>query len=217
MRILLAEDNEMIGSAIKAALEKEKYVVDWMTDGEMCEMAIDSASFDILILDVNLPKKTGLEVLKSIRLKKNNLPVLILTARNSTTQKIEGLDLGADDYLTKPFDLSELFARVRCLVRRSNGIATPVLSVKNIKLDVVRHSALKDEKALDLSPKEFSILKLLMENCGKAVSKSRLENLLYSWDDGAQSNTIEVHIHNLRKKIGNDFIKTVRGFGYILE
>lgn len=216
MRILLAEDDFMLGKAIKNALENNNHIVDWMTDGEMCETAIETGDFQIIILDINLPKKSGLEILKNLRLKKNRIPVLILTARNSVPQKIEGLDAGADDYLTKPFDLDELFARIRSLVRRSNGIAEPVLTFESICLDPARHSVTKENSPLDLSPKEYAILKLLLENAGKTVTKSRLENLLYSWDDAIESNTIQVHIHNLRKKIGQELIKTIRGVGYLI-
>ncbi len=217
MRILLAEDDAMIGKAIKNALENDNHVVDWMADGDLCEAALDTAEFGIIILDINLPKKSGLEILKNLRRKKNRTPVLILTARNSVSQKIEGLDLGADDYLTKPFDLDELFARIRSLVRRSHGIADPVLSCGEIMLDVAKHLVTKNQIKIDLSPKEFAILKLLLENAKKVVSRTRLEDLLYSWDDAVESNTIEVHIHNLRKKVGQNFIKTVRGAGYLAE
>jgi two-component system response regulator QseB len=217
MRILLVEDDSMIGKSIKNALEDRNNVVDWMIDAESCEVALSTTKFEIIILDINLPDKSGLEILSKLRLEKNSTPVLILSARSAVSQKIEGLDLGADDYLTKPFDLSELFARIRSLVRRSNGIATPFLSCKSIILDPARHLITKDGIRIDGSPKEFAILKLLMENLGKTISKSRLKNLLYSWDDDVESNTIEVHIHNLRKKVGQNFIKTVRGVGYLIE
>jgi two-component system response regulator QseB len=217
MRILLAEDDLMIGKTIKNALASEGNVVDWVTDGDSCESAIKTTQFAIIILDINLPQKSGLEILKNLRLKKNRTPVLILTARNSITQKVEGLDFGADDYLTKPFDLEELFARIRSLVRRSSGVAEPVLTCGEISLDPAKHLVLKASQKIDLSPKEFAILKLLIENAEKTVSKSRLEDLLYSWDSHVESNAIEVHIHNLRKKVGSDFVKTIRGVGYLVS
>ena len=216
MRILVVEDDPMLGKAIKNALENENNVVDLVTDGESCESALVTASFEIVILDINLPDKSGLEVLKKLRAEKNPIPVLILTARSAILQKIEGLDFGADDYLTKPFDLAELLARIRSLTRRSKGIAEPIFSYDDIKLNPANHSVSKAGEALDLSPKEFAILKMLLENIGKTVSKSRLEDLLYSWDDAIESNTIEVHIHYLRKKIGYNFIKTLRGVGYLI-
>jgi two-component system response regulator QseB len=216
MRILLVEDDAMIGKTIKNALENSHNVVDWVLDGESAESALSTTQFDIIILDINLPKKSGLEVLKDLRLRKNRTPVLILTARNSSQQKVRGLDLGADDYLAKPFDLEELFARIRSLVRRSNSIAEPILTAGDIELDPAKHLVFKEKNKIDLSPKEFAILKLLMENLGKTVSKNRLEDLLYSWDDSVESNTIEVYIHHLRKKIGQNSIKTVRGFGYAI-
>lgn len=217
MRILVVEDDPMLGKAIKNALENENNVVDLVTDGESCESALATASFEIVILDINLPDKSGLEVLKKLRAEKNSIPVLILTARSAILQKIEGLDFGADDYLTKPFDLAELLARIRSLTRRSKGIAEPIFIYDDIKLNPANHSVSKAGEALDLSPKEFAILKMLLENIGKTVSKSRLEDLLYSWDDAIESNTIEVHIHYLRKKIGQNFIKTLRGVGYLIE
>lgn len=214
MRILLVEDDKMLGKAIKDALESENNVVDLVLDADSCEAALKTTDFEIVILDVNLPDKSGLEVLKTLRLKKNSVPVLLLTARSALSQKIEGLDLGADDYLTKPFDLEELFARIRSIARRSKGIASAVISHGNIELNSTSHLVTKDKNPIDLSPKEFSILKLLLENLHKVVSKSRLEDLLYSWDDSIESNVIEVYIHHLRKKLGQDFIKTVRGIGY---
>jgi two-component system response regulator QseB len=216
VRILVVEDDPMLGKAIKNALENESNVVDLVIDGESCESALATASFDIVILDINLPDKSGLEVLKDLRVKKNRIPILVLTARSAISQKIEGLDQGADDYLTKPFDLGELLARIPALVRRSRGIAEPILSHLDIELNCAKHSVTKDGVALEISPKEFAILKMLLENVGKTVSKSRLEDLLYSWDNAIESNTIEVHIHHLRKKIGQNFIKTIRSFGYLV-
>lgn len=214
MRILLVEDDFMIGKSTKKALELNNNVVDLVNDCENAYSAVKTTNFDLIILDLNLPDGSGLEFLSKIRNQKKATPVLILTALSDVSQKIKGLDSGADDYLTKPFDLEELLARIRSLARRSAGISNPILLIKNLKLDPAKHLLTKDEIAIDLSPKEFAILKLLMENQNNVVSKSRLENLLYSWDDSVESNTIEVYIHNLRKKLGAEVIKTVRGIGY---
>lgn len=217
MRILVVEDDPMLGKSIKIALENENNVVDLVIDGDACETALDMAAFDIVILDINLPDKSGLEVLRNLRKKKNRVPVMILTARSAIPQRIEGLDLGADDYLTKPFDLNELIARIRSIVRRSKGIAEENLVHGDVEINLSKHAATMSGKVLDLSPKEFVILKMLIESAGKVVSKSRLEDLLYSWDNSVESNTIEVHVHHLRKKIDQNFIKTIRGVGYIVE
>jgi DNA-binding response OmpR family regulator len=217
MRILLLEDNPMLAKAIKNALENERHVVDLVTDFEECQTALKTTEFEILLLDINLPGKSGLEVLKNLRLNKNPIPVLIITARDSVAQRIEGLDLGADDYLSKPFNLDELFARIRSLVRRSKGISSGTLIYKNIELNPANCSVLVSGKKIDLSVKEFTILEFLLKNVDKIISRSRLEELLYSWDETVESNAVEVHIHHLRKKIDKNLIKTIRGLGYIVE
>jgi two-component system response regulator QseB len=220
MRILLAEDDLMLGKIVKSALEGEGNIVDWVTDGELCEVAITTTNFEILILDISMPKKSGLEILKTLRARrdeKRNLPILILTARDKISQKLEGFNLGADDYLIKPFDLNELLARIKSLVRRSKGIASAVLKVANVELRDASHEVLKGGVKIDFSPREFAILKILMENIGKVISKPSLEESLYSWEDGVESNAIEVHIHNIRKKLGTTFVKTIRGVGYLVE
>ena len=216
MKILLLEDDLMIGKTIKSFLENEKNIVDWVMDAESCEAALATTKFEILLLDIGLPDKSGIEVLKQIRFKKNPIPVLILTAYNSVLQKIEGLDSGADDYLTKPFDLDELMARIRSLVRRNNNITTSAIIYKNIVLDSVSYKVMQDGNLISLTPKEFTILKIFLERIGKVVEKSYLEEILYSWDNAIESNTVEVNIHNLRKKLGKDLIKTIRGVGYVV-
>jgi len=217
MRILLVEDDIMLGKTVKEALEYENHIVDLVEDGQSCESAIATTNFDIILLDINLPDISGLKILKKIRNSKNNIPVLILTARDAINQKIEGLNNGADDYLVKPFDLEELLARINALVRRSKGVASPTIKYQNFELNPIKHRFTKHNKLIELSPKEFVIIKSLMENIGKVISKDHLENILYSWDDSVESNTVEVHIHHLRKKIGNNIIKTIRGIGYIIE
>jgi DNA-binding response OmpR family regulator len=165
-----------------------------------------------------LPGKSGIEILKILRTQKNHTPILILTALNSALQKVTGLDAGADDYLTKPFELDELLARIRSLSRRGKlAINQNILKLRNLSLDSAKHLVILDNKNIDFSVKDFSILKLLLENCGNVVSKIQIENLLYNWDDLIESNTIEVHIHNIRKKIGREFINTIRGVGYQIK
>lgn len=220
MRILLAEDDLMLGKVVKSALENDGNIVDLVVDGELCEAALATTNFDILILDIAMPKKTGIEVLRNLRARgdqKKLLPVLILTARDTISQKLEGFNIGADDYLVKPFDLNELLARIKSLARRSKGLASSTIKISNVELNDSAHEVLQDGKKIDFLPREFSVLKILMENVGKVISKSALEEVLYSWEDAIESNALEVHIHNIRKKLGADFIKTIRGVGYIIE
>lgn len=214
MRILLVEDDDMLGESLKKALERHAYGVDWVQDGESAAMLLYDSPFVAVVLDVNLPKKSGLEVLKELRARKNMTPVLLLTARDLPQQKVEGLDTGADDYLVKPFDLDELMARLRALVRRSAGRAETLLRCGNVELEPAASVVRKGSKPVTMTSKEFRTLKLLMERAGKFVTKSDIEYLLYSADDAAESNTVEVAIYNLRKKLGSEFIQTVRGVGY---
>lgn len=214
MRILLVEDDLMLGKAIKETLENQNYVVDWVVNAELCKLALGNTNFEIVLLDINLPDKSGLEILRDLRLRKNNIPVLVLTSRDGVFQKIEALDMGADDYLSKPFAVEELFARIRSVTRRSKGIAASTITCGNVELDSASFSVKQNNIKITILPKEFNILKILMENSGKVVSKNRLEEILYSWDDSVESNTVEVYIHHLRKKLGKDFIKTIRGVGY---
>lgn len=217
MRILLVEDDLMLGKAVKESLENQNYVVDWVTDSELYELAIRNAKFEILLLDINLPNKSGLEILRELRKQKNEIPVLVLTSRDGVFQKVEALDLGADDYLSKPFIVEELFARIRSLVRRSKGIATATITFGDLELDPASFTVTKNKNKITILPKEFNILKILLESVDKVVSKSRLEDVLYSWDDSVESNTVEVYIHHLRKKLGKDLIQTVRGVGYTIK
>lgn len=216
MRIILVEDDQMLGKAIKSALENEGNVVDWLHDIESCKAALKTTKFEILLLDINLPDGSGLDLVKKLRLQKNNLPILILTARYQLWQKVEGLDLGADDYLAKPFDLEELLARIRSLVRRSKGVSSPIINHKNVTLNPINHSVFLGKNKIEISPKEFQILKMLLENINKVISRVKLEELLYSWEDSVESNAVEVYIHHLRKKLGTNFIATIRGVGYII-
>jgi DNA-binding response OmpR family regulator len=217
MRILLVEDDVDLGSAVKEALEQENNVVDLVTDGQSFKTAVKTAKFDVVLLDINLPDGSGLNFLKEARNGNEAIPVIILTARNALDQKIEGLNSGADDYLTKPFAVEELLARIRAVVRRNKGIASSTLKYEGLELDVAAHKFSSDGVEITLSPKEFLIMKSLMENAGKVVSKDTLENILYSWDNFIESNTVEVHVHHLRAKLKNNLIKTIRGAGYILK
>jgi DNA-binding response OmpR family regulator len=217
MRLLLVEDDRRLGASLKKALEKHTYGVDWVQDGESAIDLVETSSFMAMVLDINLPKLSGMEVLKIIRQKKNNLPILMLTACDTPMQKVEGLDNGADDYLVKPFDLQELLARLRALIRRREGRVEAVIRCKNVDLDLSARLVRKDGAVVIMTAKEFRILKLLMERTGKFVTKSDIEYALYSADDAAESNTVEVAIYNLRKKFGGDFIQTMRGVGYMVS
>lgn len=217
MRLLLVEDDKMLGGSLKKALEKHAYGVDWVQDGESALLSIESSPFAVVVLDINLPKISGIEVLKAIRAKKNKVPVIALTARDTAMQKVEGLDSGADDYLVKPFDLEELLARLRSLVRRSEGRAEPVLYCGGVELDAAARLVRKEGRPVMVTAKEFRVLKVLMERTGKFVTKSDIEYSLYSAEDAVESNTVEVTIYALRKKLGSEFIQTIRGVGYMVS
>jgi DNA-binding response OmpR family regulator len=216
MRLLLVEDDHILGSSLTKALEKHAYGVDWLKDGESALAALENSSFAAVILDINLPKVSGLDVLRTTRQKKNKTPVLLLTARDTSLQKVEGLDAGADDYLVKPFDLDELLARVRALVRRSEGRVETIIKCGDVEIDPTALVVRKSGKQVVLTAKEFRVLKLLMERAGKYVTKSDVEYALYSADYAAESNTTEVAIYSLRKKLGSEFIKSIRGVGYMV-
>ncbi|KPJ88899.1 MAG: hypothetical protein AMJ53_16250 [Gammaproteobacteria bacterium SG8_11] len=217
MRVLLAEDDDLLGDGLKTGLKQEGYTVDWVKDGQSAENALLDNEFDLVVLDLGLPKKAGLEVLKQIRSSGKHLPVLILTARDSVQDRVTGLDSGADDYLVKPFDLEELCARLRVLQRRTGGRSAPVIEHGNISLDPAAHKVLLNGEPINLSMREFVLLQHLMENIGRVIPRARLEEKLYGWDAEVESNSLEVFIHHLRKKLGTDFIRTVRGVGYMIE
>jgi len=217
MRILLVEDDELLGDGIATGLKQRNNVVDWVKDGIAAEQSLDVEEFDLVILDLGLPRKDGLQVIQSIRKKENHTPVLILTARDSTDDKIKGLDAGADDYMVKPFDLDELEARIRALHRRNSGSSSSVIVRGNLELDPASHIASLDGEPLNIPRREFALLQKLLENQGKVVPRDTLSNSLYGWGDEVDSNTLEVHIHNLRKKLGTKTIRTIRGIGYMIE
>lgn len=217
MRLLLVEDDELLGDAVKAGLTQFGYIVDWLKDGESARAAMKSESFELIILDLGLPKLSGLGFLQAIRNDNNPTPVIILTARESVEDRIKGLDMGADDYITKPFDLNELSARVRALVRRSQGRAESVLQYRNISLDPAAHSVYVDDVMINVPRREFALLQKLLENSGQVLSREQLMQSIYGWDEDVDSNALEVHIHNLRKKLNANFIRTIRGVGYMAE
>lgn len=217
MRILLVEDDDLIGDAIKNGLEQEKYTADWVKDGNSAILAMKNETFDLVVLDIGLPQRSGLEVLKEVRGSGNVTPVLVLTARDTVSDRVAGLDSGADDYLAKPFDMDELVARIRALLRRSRGRANPILTHGDISLDPAAHKVTRAGEVVELSGREFAILQVLMEYHGKVMSKSRLEEELYGWSSDVESNTVEVYIHHLRKKLGSDLIRTIRGVGYMID
>ena len=222
MRVLLVEDDQLLGDAIVSGLKTHMYSVDWLADGEKALNTLTSNqtdAFDVIILDLGLPKKSGLEVLKALRAKGVNTPVLILTARNNIQDKVNGLDQGADDYLTKPFDLSELCARLRCITRRGDSSQnTSKLSLGEVTIDQAAHKVFIKGKQVEFSRREFTLLSKLIEQTGKVVTREMLSQALYGWGDDVDSNAIEVHIHHIRKKVGDAIsIKTIRGVGYIAE
>lgn len=216
MRILLVEDDELLGDGLLTGLQQHNYTVDWVKDGISAEQALDYEAFDVMVLDLGLPRRSGLEVLENIRNKGKELPVLILTAREAVDDKIRGLDSGADDYMVKPCDLDELAARVRALHRRKTGTATPSLVHGKLVLEPSSHNATFDGETLTLPRREFALLEKLLENIGKIVSREQLLQTLYGWAE-IDSNTLEVHIHNIRKKLPKNYIRTIRGVGYMIE
>lgn len=216
MRLLLAEDDDLLGDGLCVGLKQAGYTVDWVRDGAAVINALNDDSFELVVLDLGLPKKSGMEVLKELRSKGNSIPVLILTALDRIETRVAGLDGGADDYMIKPFDLQELCARLRVLQRRSAGRSVSVISHKDIELDPAAHEVSYLGEQINLSHHEFVVLQYLLENIGRVVSRAKIEEVLYGWD-GVESNSMEVFIHHLRKKFGSKLIKTVRGVGYIIE
>lgn len=216
MRILLVEDDPMIGAAVRTYLEQEAYVVDWVHGVVSAELALDCGDYAAILLDLGLPDGSGLDVLRRLRGRGDETSVIILTAHDAVADRIAGLDGGADDYLVKPFDLDELTARVRAVQRRRQGRAEVLLIHGDLRLNPVNHECLWKGETVLLSAREFSLLQILMEQPNAVFSKGQLEERLYGWGEEVESNTVEVHIHNLRKKLSGDVIKTIRGVGYIL-
>jgi len=217
MRLLLVEDDLMLGEALQDALMPHSYVVDWVKDGESAIKSLRREHFEIIILDIGLPGMNGFEVLKQLRHEKLELPVLLLTARDSLTDKVKGLDAGADDYLLKPFDLDELLARLRALSRRAAGRAISFVKHGKLCINPENQTVSYDNNPIVLSRREYMVLIKLLENTGRVLSREQLEQSLYGWMDDVDSNALEVHIHHIRKKIPLDLIRTVRGVGYTIN
>lgn len=217
MRLLLVEDDIALGEGVRAGLRAEGYTVDWLQDGTSAVHALLSETFDLVVLDLGLPRLSGIHVLQQVRQAGCDLPVLILTARDDTDDRIAGLDAGADDYLVKPFDLNELKARLRALLRRSAGRAQMVVEHAGVSLDPASQQVRYQGAAVVLTPKEYVLLHELLSQPGKVFTRERLTQLLYGWDEEAESNTLEVHIYHLRKKLFSELIRTVRGIGYLVE
>ncbi len=214
MRLLLIEDDDMIGKAVREGLMRAGFTVDWVTDGRAADLALGNGVYDLAILDLGLPKKDGMAILASLRAASNFIPVLIASARDTVADRIAGLEAGADDYVLKPFDLDELVARVRALLRRHAGSGSPLLKCGALVLDPLRKMVVQDDVAIELSAKEFALLETLMQRPGAVLSREQLEESVYGWGDEIGSNAIEVHLHHLRKKLGSATIKNVRGVGY---
>ena len=214
MRILLIEDDAMIGKAVQLGLCQAGFAVDWVTDGRAAELSLANGVYDLAVLDLGLPKKDGMAILGTLRGLGNSIPVLIASARDTVQDRIAGLEAGADDYVLKPFDLDELVARVRALLRRHAGSGSPLLKVGSLVLDPARKSCTLSGEPVELSAKEFAVLEALMQRPGAVLSREKLEESVYGWGEEVTSNAIEVHLHHLRKKLGAETIRNVRGVGY---
>lgn len=217
MRILLVEDDELLGAGVRDALERARYGVEWVSDGRHALAALRAGGFDFVVLDLGLPGVDGLEVLRQLRAGGGAMPVLVLTARDAAAQRVAGLDAGADDYLGKPFDVEELLARVRALQRRGRGAAVNVIAHGPLRLDPAALSVTCEGRAVALQRREFMLLQKLLESPGQVLSRAQLEESVYGWDGGVESNSLDVHIHRLRRKLYPDVIRTVRGVGYVID
>lgn len=216
--ILLIEDDELLGEGVVAGLKQDGYRVDWFKEGKPAIKFIQPELFDVILLDLTLPDINGLEILQQLRARGIVTPVLILTARNHVVDRIAGLDSGSDDYVTKPFDLNELLARIRALQRRFSGKrASPLITYNNIIMNPNDHTVTVSNRPVRLSRREFALLQKLLENVGKVLSRDSLNHFLHGWSDDSDSNTLEVYIHNLRKKLRSNFIRTIYGIGYVVE
>jgi two-component system OmpR family response regulator len=217
MRVLLVEDDRMIGEAVEQALKDAKYAVDWVRDGLTAINTIEHQIYDLVLLDLGLPKKDGLEVLRTIRLRGHTVSLLIMTARDSTNDRIQGLDLGADDYIVKPFEMGELLARMRAVSRRKGGTAGPILTNGIITLDPVTHEATANDNTITLTGREFTVLQALLMRPGAILSRTELEDRIYGWNEEIESNVVEFMISSLRKKLGSkELIKNIRGVGWMV-
>jgi DNA-binding response OmpR family regulator len=216
MRVLLIEDDPMIGDSIQHGLQHDGFTVDWIQDGAAAELALRTTEYAMVLLDLGLPHKSGLEVLTALRRAGNPISVVILTARDAVADRVRGLDSGADDYLVKPFALDELTARMRAVLRRHSGRADPIITHGALTLDPAAHRITWQGEDVPLSSREFAVLQALLERPGRVLSRTQLEERLYGWDDEVASNAVEVYIHHLRKKLGPELIRNVRGVGYMV-
>jgi two-component system response regulator QseB len=216
MRLLLIEDDPMIGAGAQKGLRQDGFSVDWVRDGDQALAALAANAFDVVLLDLGLPRTSGEQVLKAIRRAGNDVPVLIITARDKVRDRIAGLDSGADDYIVKPFDLDELAARIRAVQRRHAGRADPVIRVRGLSFDPASRRVTRQGAQVTLSARELALLQALIERPGAILSRAQLEERIYGWGEEVESNAIEVHVHSLRKKLGADFVRTVRGVGYVV-
>jgi two-component system OmpR family response regulator len=214
MRILLVEDDSMIGEVVQDALRAEHYAVDWIRDGASAQSALATTPYDLLLLDLGLPRTDGLTVLRALRAKKKILPVLIATARDAVADRVRGLDAGADDYIVKPYDLDELLARVRALLRRGQGGAETTYQWRDVRIDPATHTASRAGAGVPLSAREWAVLQALLARPGRVLSREQLEDKLYAWGEEVSSNAVEVYIHGIRRKLGAALIENVRGLGY---
>ncbi|MEO5737033.1 MAG: response regulator [Variovorax sp.] len=216
MRLLLVEDDTMIGETLLDLLRGENYAVDWVRDGEMADTALRAHRYDLMLLDLGLPRRDGLEVLRSLRARRDGVPVLVATARDAVGDRVAGLDAGADDYVVKPYDMTELLARIRALIRRRAGHGEPTFSHLGVTLNPATHEATLNGQPVALSAREWAVIEPLIARPGVLMSRAQLEEKLYSWKDDISSNAVEVYIHGLRKKLGAGLIQTVRGLGYMV-
>lgn len=216
MRILLVEDDRMIGDSIRTSLRQDGYTVDWARDGRLAEAALSTEHFDLVLLDLGLPGKDGIDVLRGIRQRKIATPVIVITARDEVDDRIRGLDAGADDYVIKPFDLDELAARIRSTLRRSSGHAEPEIEILGVRINPATREIRRDGQPVILSVKEYAIVEALMLRPGAILSRSQLEERMYGWGEEIESNAVEVYIHGVRRKLGSDFIQNLRGVGYFI-
>ena len=216
MRVLLVEDDLMIGKSVQQGLRQDSYRVDWVRDGETAELALATTPYEMLLLDLGLPGTSGLDLLGRLRRGANRIPVLVITARDSVADRIAGLDSGADDYLVKPFDLDELSARMRAVLRRHAGRADPQIAVGDLRMNPATHELTQNGLPVSLSAREFALLQALLEQPGVPLSRTKLEERLYGWGEEIESNAIEVYIHSLRRKLGGDRIRNIRGVGYLV-
>lgn len=214
MKLLLVEDDIMIGESLQKALRRSGYSVDWLQDGFDVELSLEDPNYGLVILDLGLPNKNGLAILQDLRKNRNNIPVLVLTARDAVSDRVKGLDSGADEYMLKPFALEELEARIRLLLRRKENQRSPIINVGALELNPATHESFYHGKRCILSGREFSLIRILAENPGTIYSRAQLEEKIYGWNEEVESNSIEVHIHQLRKKLGKSIIKNTRGVGY---